>query len=89
MALENFKPSHYDLILLDIKMPEMSGFELCARLRKSDPKARVCFLTAFESSYHNDTVQQQYFPEIEVDCYIHKPITIENLLGKVNSMLTK
>lgn len=85
-ALLNFKPHHYDLLLLDIKMPEMNGFELYDRLRKFDQRAHVCFLTAFESSLYLDEVKKP-FPEIKADCYIHKPITIQNLLGRVNRLL--
>ena len=47
-ALENFRRSAYDLVLLDIKMTPMNGFELCRRLLKIDNKVRVCFITAFE-----------------------------------------
>lgn len=85
-ALQNFKPNHYDLLLLDIKMPEMSGFEVYASIRKSDQRARVCFLTAFETTYHQDYVKQ-YFPEIKSDCYVHKPITMQNLSAKVKRIL--
>jgi DNA-binding response OmpR family regulator len=85
-ALLNFKPYHYDLLLLDIKMPEMNGYELYDRLRKFDQRAQVCFLTAFESSSYIDGLKKR-FPEIKDDCYIHKPITIQNLLGRVNRLL--
>ncbi|HKG29649.1 MAG TPA: response regulator, partial [Nitrososphaeraceae archaeon] len=50
-ALSNFKASSYDLVLLDIKMPKMNGFELCQEIKKEDEKVKVCFLTAFEPSH--------------------------------------
>jgi two-component system, OmpR family, response regulator ChvI len=48
-ALSNFKSDSYDLVLLDIKMPEMNGIDLCKEIRKLDNGVRICFLTAFDS----------------------------------------
>ena len=46
-ALDNFKPNSYGLLLLDIKMPQMNGFELYKKLRTVDDKVKVCFITAY------------------------------------------
>ena len=51
VALSNFKQNTYDLLLLDIKMPNMTGFELYRKLRQIDSKVKVCFITAFETYY--------------------------------------
>src|SRR5581483_3163575 len=51
IALRNYKPGTYDLALLDIRMPEMSGFELFRKIKEKDGKIRVCFITAFEIYY--------------------------------------
>jgi DNA-binding response OmpR family regulator len=48
LALKSFRPSRYDLIILDIIMPKMDGFELYEQIRKIDPGVKVCFLTASE-----------------------------------------
>src|ERR1041385_9370059 len=56
LALNNFKTDLYDLVLLDIKMPEMDGFKLYEEMRKIDSKLNVCFLTASEMFY------EQYRP---------------------------
>jgi CheY-like chemotaxis protein len=45
-ALSNFKPSFYDLLLVDINMPRMNGFELCKRILEIDLNVKVCFITA-------------------------------------------
>ena len=50
-ALANFKAESYDLLLLDIKIPQMNGFELYEKIRKIDNKIKVCFITAFEVYY--------------------------------------
>ena len=43
-ALSNYKPDYYDLVILDIKMPKMDGFQLHDKIKKKDRKAKVCFL---------------------------------------------
>lgn len=48
LALKNFMTSLYDLVILDIKMPEMNGFELRRQIKKIDNTVKVCFLTASE-----------------------------------------
>ena len=50
-ALSNFKPDYYDLVILDIKMPNMDGFELYDKIKKKDDKVKICFLTASELYY--------------------------------------
>jgi DNA-binding response OmpR family regulator len=47
-ALSNFQANSYDLVLLDIKMPKMSGFELCDKIKKLDNKIKICFISAFD-----------------------------------------
>src|SRR5215210_5533376 len=52
LALSMFKAENkYDLLILDIKMPDMNGFDLYEELRKIDNKVKVCFLTAFGEGY--------------------------------------
>ena len=51
IALSEFKPGYYDLAILDIKMQEMSGFELYAKMRKVDNQVKFCFITAGEMYY--------------------------------------
>ena len=52
LALKRFKPSFYALVLIDIMMPKMGGFELYEQLKKIDPDVKVCFLTASEMYHH-------------------------------------
>jgi len=51
LALKNFKAGSYDLLIIDIVMAEMDGFELYEGIRKIDNKVKVCFITAFEVNY--------------------------------------
>jgi CheY-like chemotaxis protein len=82
-ALSNYKAGLYDLLLLDIKMPKMNGFELYQKIKDKDDKAKVCFITAYEESL-NDF--KKLFPNLEeVDCFFRKPIEIHNLVKIVKS----
>jgi DNA-binding response OmpR family regulator len=51
LAYENFRDGQYDLVLLDIKMPEVDGFQLYQKIRKNDSRIKICFLTASEFYY--------------------------------------
>jgi DNA-binding response OmpR family regulator len=47
LALKGFKPNLYDLVILDIMMPRMNGFQLYEQLKKMDLGVKICFLTRF------------------------------------------
>ena len=83
-ALASFKPGLYDLILLDFKMPKMYGHELYDEIKKLDEKVKVCFLTATYSDYES---ARKVFPMIEIECYIQKPVEIEDLVNQINKEL--
>jgi CheY-like chemotaxis protein len=86
LALTNFKPGSYDLILLDIKMPNMNGFDLYQKMKKIDSNAKMCFLTASELFYEEYRRLDAY-PSLDKAYFIQKPIRIEQLLGKLNEIL--
>ena len=79
-ALSKFKENWFDLLLLDIRMPKMSGFELYRRLNKIDSKPKVCFITAFDIYYDEF---KRVFPSLEVKCFLRKPISISDLVEQV------
>ena len=81
-ALENFRKRYYDLLILDIKMPGMNGFELYREIKKKDDKVKVCFLTAGEMYYG---VYTDIFNENNQ--FIRKPIENEELIKRVNKMM--
>lgn len=76
-ALSEFKNFHYDLVLLDVKMPGMDGFQLYQRLKKIDKSCKVCFITAFEIYYKS---LKEFYPNLDVTCFIQKPVTRKKLL---------
>jgi CheY-like chemotaxis protein len=85
LALSKFKPNFYDLIVLDIKMPNMDGFELCKRIKEIDSKIKVCFLTASEMYY--ETFRKKEYDVIDKDLFLRKPIENEDLIKKVNNII--
>jgi two-component system, OmpR family, response regulator ChvI len=80
LALSSFKANSYNLILLDVKMPKMNGFELYQQIEKMDHNVKVCFITAFEVYYE---ALKEIFPNLEVGCFIKKPIEISDLVNRI------
>ena len=60
-ALSNFKPGYYDLVILDVKMPKMDGFELYVKIKERDDKVKICFLTASQLYYEEFSNCSSYF----------------------------
>lgn len=83
-ALNNFRPGRYDLVMIDIVLPKMNGFELYKKIRRLDEKVKVCFLTAGEMYY--EEIRKEAFPELDSDCFIKKPISNEDLLKRVREV---
>jgi DNA-binding response OmpR family regulator len=77
-ALSKFRPGMYDLLILDIRMPGMNGFELYQKIRELDDKVKVCFLTAFED--YRREFKTSFISLNEVKCYLKKPITVHDLI---------
>lgn len=82
MALEEFKSNFYELLILDIKMSPIDGFQLNKEIRKKDIKPKVCFLTAGEETYDIKT-------ELSEDYFLRKPIENEELMLTINSIVNK
>lgn len=77
LALTNYKSGYYDLLIIDIRMPSMTGFELYRKIREIDSKVTVCFITAYETYY--EKFRQEFFPLEEIKGFIRKPIQVEDL----------
>jgi CheY-like chemotaxis protein len=87
LALEYFKPNFYDLIILDIKMPGLDGFELYKKIKELDTHAIICFLTASEMYY--ETYREEEYSFLDKNLFIHKPIENEDLIIKINEIIIK
>ena len=86
VALSKFKTGTYDLLLLDIKMPKMNGFELYREIEKIDHNLKVCFITAFVVYYES---LREIFPKAKVSCFIKKPIEIDKLVERILKELNR
>ena len=84
-ALANFVPGRHDLLILDIRMPGMSGIQLFKKIREIDEKIMVMFLTAFEIEEQEWSI---VFPSVDVDGFIKKPIRLEDLVGAIVKIKT-
>jgi CheY-like chemotaxis protein len=92
LALTDYKAGMYDLLLFDIKMPKMNGFELYRKIKDIEEeekkvkngKPRVCFITAYEE-FRSEF--KETFPTVEIDCFLKKPIPMPDLVKKVKSQL--
>jgi DNA-binding response OmpR family regulator len=85
-ALSNYKPGYYELVILDLKMPKMDGFQLYDEIKKRDQKAKVCFLTAGELYY--EQFRKGEYNAIDENLFIRKPIESEELLKEVNRIIS-
>ena len=86
LASENFRDGLYDLVILDIKMPEVDGFYLYQKLRKTDSRVKIIFLTASEY-YHERFRKEHGFNDFKQKSFLKKPIDTENLVQAINKLL--
>lgn len=84
-ALTNFKPGVYDMLITDIRMPVMNGFDLYHEIRKNDDKIKIALMTAFEI-YENQF--RKMFKNVDVKCFLKKPVSISNLT-RINEEFVK
>jgi len=84
VALSEFKPNFYDLLLVDINMPHMNGFELCEKILVIDINVRICFMSSLE--VNRDGLREIY-PSLSLGCFMRKPVNIDYLLKRIRSEL--
>ena len=84
MALSEFKPNFYDLLLIDTNMPDINGLEFCQKILELDVNVRVCFITAGEA---NIEALREVYPNVSLGCFIHKPVSIEYLVKRLSAEL--
>lgn len=85
-ALAQFKAGFYHLLILDIKMPEMNGFELYKEIKKKDKTVKVFFLTALSEMRDYDAFKKDVFPKEGERYFIAKPIENEDILTRINTV---
>ena len=84
VALSEFKPDFYDLLLIDIDMPKMNGFDFCVKVFEVDLNPKVCFIVS--APINQEALRDQY-PSLSIGCFIETPVTIDNLIERVKAEL--
>jgi DNA-binding response OmpR family regulator len=90
LALNSYKSNFYDLVILDIKMPKMDGFELYNKIKEKDSKVKICFLTASELFYEEfRKIRYVLGEKLGEEYFIQKPIKTDDLVQKMNALMNK
>ena len=84
-AFESHPENYYDLVITDIRMPKMNGFELYRSIKEKNQSMKIAFITAFEI---NKEEFNKVMPSVNVIDFISKPVSISNLITKLKTMLT-
>jgi two-component SAPR family response regulator len=80
VTLSEFQPNLYDLLLIDINMPYIDGFQLSERTLKIDINVKICFMSAGEI---NRDALREIHPSISLGCFIKKPVEIDYLIDRI------
>ena len=83
VALELFKKNHYDLILLDLMIPEVSGIDVCRAIRTTSP-VPIIMLTAKDSE-----VDKVVGLELGADDYVTKPYSSRELVARIKAVMRR
>ena len=84
IALSEFKPNLYDLLLVDIEMPLMNGFKLSEKILAIDINVKVCYMSSAEISRE---ALREIYPSLSLGCFMRKPVTIDYLVKRIMSEL--
>lgn len=88
VAFEMFRPEKYELIILDIRMPGINGFELYMKLLEQDSTIKVLFLTAVNEFSMYSKFKSSVSPMSGKRYYLQKPVDLTKLLQRVDDMLS-
>jgi DNA-binding response OmpR family regulator len=83
-ALNDFRANSYDLIMIDVRMPNMNGFDLYKKIKERDNNVKICFLSASDNTYEEF---KKCHPTLEEKCFIKKPVTLSELVDRIKQFL--
>lgn len=83
-GLEKIKNGAFDLIILDVMMPKMSGFDVCKAVRKLGVLTPIIFLTA-----KSEEIDKVLGLELGADDYLTKPFSLRELIARVKAILRR
>jgi FixJ family two-component response regulator len=85
VAVREFKPNYFDMLLTDTNMPQINGFQLSEKILELDVNLRVCFMSAAEVNI--EALREVYPKARSIGCFIKKPVSIEYLAKKLEAEL--
>ena len=86
LVLKSFRPSLYDLIILDIIMPKIDGFELYEQIKKVDPGVKICFLTA--SEMYREELRREKYCDLDKNLFLQMPMPLKEIIREINKRLS-
>jgi CheY-like chemotaxis protein len=83
LALEHFRinSEQYGLVISDLRMPKMNGYEFIKKVKEMKPQIKVLFMTAFEI---DDIEFRRLLPSVKIDGFIQKPISLKDLTSAIS-----
>jgi CheY-like chemotaxis protein len=83
-AVSEFRANYYDLLLTDVYMPDMNGFQLSQKILELDINIRICFVSAADV---NISALRELYPALSLGCFITKPVEVEYLVKRLSAEL--
>jgi DNA-binding NtrC family response regulator len=87
LALEHFQINSelYGLVITDLRMPGMNGYEFIKKVKEIKPQVKVFFMTAFSI---NDIEFRRILPFVKIDEFIEKPVSLNKLASLINKSIS-
>jgi CheY-like chemotaxis protein len=86
LALKSYKPHLYDLVILDVIMPEVNGLELYTQLKRKDSGINIFFLTASSEPYREELLKEKY-NQLSRDLFLEMPLPTTELIREVKKRM--
>ena len=86
-SFQNHPDNYYDLVLTDLKMPKINGFELYMRMKEKNPRMKFAFMTAYDNIDKEKFAN--YSSAIDPNSFISKPVTASKLKSKLMNIIYK
>jgi CheY-like chemotaxis protein len=96
IALSKFEPNSYGLVILDIRMPGMNGFQLHKEMQKIDPQLIFCFISA-DAIYYDEVIsgegdkigREEQYCTLNRERFLQKPISNVDLVKRIEKMMMR
>jgi DNA-binding response OmpR family regulator len=86
LVFKGYKPHTYDLVILDVIMPELDGLDLYTQLKRKDSGINICFLTASSEPYREELLKEKY-NQLSRDLFLEMPLPTSELIREVKKRM--